>query len=133
MLFAYTMSGEMTLSSEIIDEIHQAVEAVERECPAGGPLPFDWDCLVPDSEACGTFLRGYRHVESRETTLAIVECLRLLSAKLPACTLYLSGGADLPMTQIEEGEFQLFAEVYEAALAAHTVEISAKRRSASNT
>lgn len=133
MLFAYTISGEMTLANEIIDELHQAVEAVEREYPACGALPFDWDCLVPDSEVEGTFLRGYRHVESREATLSIVEGLRQLSAKLPACTIYLSGGLDLPMTQIEDGEFELFAETYESALAAHSVEISSSRRSTSHT
>ena len=118
MLIAYAISGDTTLTHEAIAELRDVAEGLCREnLPAELTLGFDWESLVPGARVEGTFLRGYQHVANRSEALYVVQCLRRLSERFPDYSFYLSGTGELPMTQLKGGEFELFAETYERALA----------------
>lgn len=119
MLFAYALSGETTLTAEAIQELRQVAEGLAQEnMPAGESLDFVWDSLVPGTQAEGVFLRGYQQVRQRAQALWVVHTLRRLSQRFPQYRVILSGWADLPMTEITGGEFALFGDTYDRALAA---------------
>lgn len=118
MLFAYALSGETMLSAEAIAELRQvAFDLAQENLPAGSTLDFVWDSLIPGTQADGVFLRGYQQVRTRTQALWLIHTLRRLSERFPHYRVVLSGWADLPMTEIARGEFELFADAYERALA----------------
>jgi hypothetical protein len=118
MLFAYALSGETTLTAEAIQELRQVAEGLAQEnLPAGETLDFVWDTLVPGTQTEGVFLRGYQQVRQRTQALWVVHTLRRLSQRFPQYRVILSGWADLPMSEIQAGEFALFGETYDRALA----------------
>ena len=119
MLFAYALSGDTLLSAEVIAELRAVASGLAQEnLPPGETLEFVWDSLVPGTQADGVFLRGYQQVRSRGQALWLIHTLRRLSQRFPQYRVMLSGWADLPMTEIASGEFALFGDAYERALAA---------------
>jgi hypothetical protein len=118
MLFAYAISGDATLTPALIDELRDvATHLAEENLPCVVTLGFDWASLQPGPVE-GTFLRGYQRVADRTDALYLVQCLRRLSQRFPRFSFYLSGAGDLPMTQLQAGRFELFAETYDRALRA---------------
>lgn len=118
MLFAYALSGDTTLTAESIQELRQVAEGLAAEnLPADDELGFVWDSLIPGTEAEGVFLRGYQQVRNRTQALWVIHTLRRLSQRFPQYRVMLSGWGDLPMTEVVAGEFELFAESYDRALA----------------
>jgi hypothetical protein len=118
MLFAYALSAETTLNAETIAELRQVASDLAAEnLPAGETLDFVWDALIPGTVAEGVFLRGYQQVRNRTQALWVIHTLRRLSCRFPQYRVVLSGWGDLMMTEIEAGEFSLFADAYEIALA----------------
>jgi hypothetical protein len=118
MLFAYALSGETTLSAEAISELRQVAEGLAQEnLPAGETLDFVWDSLAPGTRTEGVFLRGYQQVRNRTQALWLIHTLRRLSCRFPQYRVMLSGWGDLMMTEVVAGEFELFADAYEVALA----------------
>lgn len=118
MLFAYTISlapSPATLAGlrDLVAEVNAAL------LPPGYGLAPLWDKVSaegPTSEA----LRGYEPNVERGHLLALVHALRTLSRRAPELVISISGGHGLPPTQLREGEFEMFAEAYERALAART-------------
>lgn len=123
MLFAYALSGDTTLSAEAISELRQVAEGLAQEhLPAGETLDFVWDALIPGTQAEGVFLRGYQQVRGRTQALWLIHTLRRLSVRFPSYRVVLSGWADLPMTELVAGDFEIFADSYERALATLTAD-----------
>jgi hypothetical protein len=131
MLFAYAVSGNLTLTNAVIAELQAVADHLAHEyCPQSAGLGFVWGALVPGDTVNGSFLRGYDQVEDRTQALWLVQALRRFSERFPALTIYLSGWGELPMTQLKAGQFELFADTYDTALAVlgHTHGAPMRRR-----
>ena len=65
-------------------------------------------------------LRGYAPDAQKGEVLALLHALRHLSRRFPEATISISGGYGLLPTQLRAGNFELFSDAYENALAVAT-------------
>jgi len=118
MLFAYHLSldtepATQALLRDAVDELNAAL------LPPGAGIMFLWDDVALDGPAAGA-LRGYAPGAERGEVLALVHALRVLSRRFPEASITLSGGFGLMPTTLRDGQFELFADAYERALAVPT-------------
>ncbi|HEY9722712.1 MAG TPA: hypothetical protein V6D47_11905, partial [Oscillatoriaceae cyanobacterium] len=106
----------LVLEPTFVQALHDEVDRLSEEY-LDAPLALDWARLVPNAQVHGPFLRGARHVRSRQNALCVIACLQRLSRRFPELRVYCSGAYDLPMTQLVGGEFELFGDAYASALA----------------
>ncbi|MDB5096910.1 MAG: hypothetical protein JWM80_1331 [Cyanobacteria bacterium RYN_339] len=118
MLFAYTLTLDTepatpALLRDAVDELNAAL------LPPGAGLYFMWDDVAAQGPAAGA-LRGYAPGAEKGEVLVLLHALRHLSRRFPEATISLSGGYGLMPSQLRNGQFELFADAYEAALAVTT-------------
>jgi hypothetical protein len=115
MLFAYNLSLEtepatLAVLRDAVDELNATL------LPPGCGLVFMWDDIAEDGPGAGA-LRGYAPGAQQGEVLALIHALRYLSRRFPEATISLSGGFGLMPTLLRDGQFEIFAEAYEKALA----------------
>ncbi len=108
MLFAYSIRWN---TGSLPAELSRNLELVNRNW-----LP-EGQGLAPVIDRTARAMRGYETEVERGHMLAIVHALRELSARVPYVSVMLSGGHGLPPTTVRAGQFMLFGDAYEQALA----------------
>lgn len=118
MLIAYSLFATGDLTATTIDALRSAERRIAGQELGGNfaDLGFRWDD-VRAGIVDGTFARGYAKATTRGRTLAMVEALRQLSREFPGVAVQFSGASDLLPTTIRAGEFEIFGEAYDRALA----------------